>query len=269
MWEEPFRELSDLAGRQEGLITTAQATRSGITTEMLDHCKRTGLIVELDWNVYQLASSQLGPRYAYPFAAWLGLRPELFQRERLEGEPDAVLSHESACTIHGMGSVSAPVEVFTSREEREAPRGTRIHVARLSVDDIVIRAGLPVTTPRRTILDLVRDWTEHADIARVLADAVRQDLVDLRDVYRDLVPLAAEHEFPAEGRDFVEYFAPGLSPTSLSATNVRAYAILMFPQRVAALRQTVERWLGEQGGAADEGLSVDIAAEIVGRTRQT
>jgi hypothetical protein len=269
MWEERLGELSALASRQSGLFTTAQAGRSEIATETIEHFKHAGLIAELDWDVYQLAGSQLAPRFAYPFAAWLGLRPDRFQWERLEeGMPDAVLSHESACNLHGMGSLSAPHEVFTMAAERDAPRGTRIHVGRLTADDVTSCAGIPVTTPRRTIVDLVDDWAEHADVADVLADAVRRDLVDLRTVHDDLVPLAAEHEFPADGREFVAYFAPGLSLSALSARNKRAYAILTLPEKVAALRRRVRRLLEEDGAAADEQLSEDVAAEIAARTAQ-
>jgi len=266
MWEKPFSELSSLAGRQEGLITAAQANRSNIPIEALVHFKQAALIAEIDWNVYQLASSQLGARYAYPLAAWLGLRPERFQWERLDGVPDAVLSHEAACSLHQMGTIAAPLEVFTTPEERDAPPGTRIHVEKLAADAFVIRASVPVTTPRRTIVDLVRDWTEHADVANVLADAVRQDLVDLRAVHSDLAPLAVEHEFPAEGRDFIAYFMPSLSPAALSETNKRAYAILTQPERVAELRQSVQRLLADAGAPRDEALSLDLAAEIAART---
>jgi hypothetical protein len=267
MWEERFAELSALASRQGGLFTTAQAGRSQITTETLGHFKQAGLVAELDWNVYQLAGSPLAPKYAYPFAAWLGLRPDRFQWERLEdGLPDAVLSHESACSLHGMGSLPAPLEVFTAAADRDAPRGTRIHVGRLTAGDVTACSGVPVTTPRRTIVDLVRDGADHGDIADVLADAVRRDLVDLRAVHEDLVPLAAEHEFPSEGREFVAYFAPSLSPGSLSERNRRAYAILMLPDRVAALRQRVRRLLEEEAGAADEELSLEVAAELAART---
>jgi hypothetical protein len=266
MWEEQFAELSSVAGRQDGLITTAQATRSGITEPMLDHFKETGLIVELQRGVHQLAGSALAPRYAYPLAAWLALRPERFRWERLEGEPDAVVSHESACQVHGLGSVSAPAEVVTAPEPLPGPPGTTVHVARLAADEVTTCSGVPVTTARRTIADLVRDWAEDADVARVLSDAVRHDLVDLEEVHRDLAPLAAEHGYPAAGRDFVSYFVPDLAPTSLSPRNRRAYAALVFPDRVAALRERVGPLLAAEGGAGDEELSRDVAAEIVTRT---
>jgi hypothetical protein len=66
MWEERFSELSVQAARQNGLITAAQATRPGITTETLDHLEQAVPIVELDWDVYQLATSQLAPKHALP-----------------------------------------------------------------------------------------------------------------------------------------------------------------------------------------------------------
>ncbi|GAB2448957.1 hypothetical protein [Streptosporangium sandarakinum] len=279
MWEEGFCELSVLAARQEGMITAAQAARSGIDAEILEHFKQTGLVFELDRDVYQLVSSPLGPRYAYPLAAWLSLRPEMFRWERLAGAPDAVLSHESACALHGMGSVSAPVTVFTAPEKLEASGAVKIHVSPLPEADVMVSTGVPVTTPRRTISDLVRDWAEHAEISSVLGDAVRRDLVDLRAVHRDLAPLAAEHEFPAGGREFVEYFVPDLSPGSgLSPRNIRAYAALVFPERVAETQRETIRVLRkardprgsgpEVDDIRDHDLSWELAAEMVGRTAQ-
>lgn len=268
MWEERFRDLSDTAGRQQGLITARQAARSGVTAETLDHFKRSGLLIELDWSVYQLVGSPLGPRYAYPFAAWLSLQPDLYRWERLEAGPDAVLSHESACNLHGIGSLPASLEVFTTTELRPAPRGIKIHVSPLAVADTTISMDIPVTTPGRTIVDLVRDWTDHEAIGRVITDAVQRDQVDLLAVHDDLVPLAAEHGFPAGSRQLIEYFAPDLSPASLSVRNLRAYARLVFPDRVSELRRRLVPLLDDEGGARYERLSLDVAAEIVARTER-
>lgn len=278
MWEREFSKLSTVMARQQGVITTAQANRLGISTEVLGNFKASGLVVELEHEVYQLHSDPVGPRYAYPFAAWLALRPELFGWERAGGERDAVVSHESACQLHGMGAMRAPLMMFTMPETCQAPPATIIYVSQLSAEDVTTCVGIPVTTPRRTVSDLVRDWTEHGDISRVLTDAAHRDLVDLQDVHRDLKQLAVEHEFPSDGREFVQYFAPDLTLDLLSPRNIRAYAALMFPEKVAELVPKVQRLLEDARGgdsfdvakssAQDEGFSMEIAADIVGRSVQ-
>jgi hypothetical protein len=263
MWEKSFYDLSAVAARQQGLVTAGQATRVGVADEALTRFEEAGLLMELDWQVYQLASSALGPRYAYPYAAWLAISPEAFAWERPEGAADAVLSHESACQLHGMGSVAAPFMVFTAPRALAEPRATRIHVAELGDDEVMNHGGVRVTTPRRTVVDLVRDHTEHGDMRKVLTDAVQRDVVDVADVHADLVPFADSHAFPAGGPEFVHYFLPDLMPERLSLRNLRGYAALLLPHEVAKVQEE----LPVAADAADGALSRDIAAEIVGRTR--
>jgi hypothetical protein len=277
MWEERFYELSVAAARQQGMITSAQAARVGVDEAALAGFTRACLLQELDWAVYQLASSSLGPRYAYPYAAWLAISPELFRWERPDVPPeDAVLSHESAARLHGLGAVSAPLMVFTAPDERVAPRATTIHVSPLRAEEVMVSMGVPVTTPHRTILDLIQDWTEHNEMRGVITDAVVRDLVDLRALHAEMTPLAEQFEFPIAGPEFVGYFMPDLLPERLSTRNLRAYATLVSGDRVAELYPRVAQVVvdaraafdvpgTETGRVADEELSRDIAAEIVGR----
>ncbi|MFI7536810.1 type IV toxin-antitoxin system AbiEi family antitoxin domain-containing protein [Streptosporangium sp. NPDC049376] len=266
MWEERFAELSAVAARQNGMVTAAQAARVGVDDRGLAHFAASGLLVELDWSVYQLAWSSTGPRYAYPYAAWLALLPELYRWERpRSADEDAVLSHESACRLLGLGSVASPLMIFTSPETLEAPRAVKIHLARLTPEEVTVVEGIPVTTAHRTVVDLVADWTDHGDLRRVLMDAVLKDLVDLRALHADLAPLAERHEFPGDGARFVEYFIPDLDPAALSPRNRRGHAALVHPERIAAVEPRVAHMLTEAGAVPDETLSRDIAAEIISR----
>jgi hypothetical protein len=275
MWEKDFSDLSNSAGRQHGLITSAQAARLGITDEALAHLEEAQLVKKLGWDVYQLAGSSLGPIHAYPYAAWLALSPERFRWERAaEPAADAVLSHESACGVHQMGSLPIPFVTFIAPEEHAAPRATKISVLPLTADEITTSRGIPVTTPQRTILDLIRGWADHDDVGDAITDAVRMDLVDLRALHEDMAALADEYDFPAKGPAFVDYFLPELETESLAPRNLRAYAALRYPDQVAEVRRGVARVLAEARGgldsadvfgAEDDELSWDVAAEIVSR----
>jgi predicted transcriptional regulator of viral defense system len=275
MWEKDLSDLSNSAGRQHGMITSAQATRLGVTDAALAHLEESRLVKPLDWNVYQLVGSPLGPIHAYPYAAWLAMAPDLFASERPKPAADVVLSHESACNVHGMGSLAIPFVTFTAPEERESPRATRLTVAPLTAPEITVSGGVPVTTPHRTILDLVRSYVGHDDVAEALTDAVQQDLVDLRALYDDLATLADEYGLPAKAPAFADYFLAELDAASLSPRNLRAYAALRHPDQVAQVRRGVTRVLAEARGGTgsedvlvpqDDELSWDLAADIVART---
>src|SRR5437867_3596647 len=106
VWHEHFVQLAGAAARQLGLVASKQALRLGIDQAALAELRDARLLVELDWDVYELAGSTTGPQFGYPFAAWLALAPDLFRWERPSAAvDDAVLSHESACQLHGLGAV--------------------------------------------------------------------------------------------------------------------------------------------------------------------
>jgi len=274
MLEGLYYELSVAAARQQGFVTRAQAVRLGADDAALDRFKETKLLVEVDDDVFQLASSAVAPKYAYPLAAWLALDAERFRWERPQAPADdAVLSHESAAKLHGLGRIGLPRMVFTVAEERATPRATVLHVGRLTAQDVTVIEGVPVTTPHRTILDLVRDGNEHEDIGRVLADALSKDLVDLWALHEAMAPLGAEYGYPAGGAQFVGYFLEDVDPSTLSPRNLRAYARLVDPASVAEVQRHVQDWLnaipatsgvpGDKVGA----LRDEVAAQIVGRLR--
>jgi hypothetical protein len=264
MWEQQFAEVSAAAARQHGMITQAQLARIGVDERTRTRYVEATLLDEVDWSVYQISAGAIGPRFAFPLAAWLALAPESFRWERPEGEADAVLSHESAAAAHGLGRDTGSL-FFTVPEEVEAPRGLTLRVGALQRHDVTVVEGIPATTPHRTVVDLVTSWSDHGELRRVLMDAVLKNVVDLRAIHTELAPLATRHEFPAEGKEFVEYFMPDLPPARLSPRNLRNYAMLVWPDRVASLQPRLARLLDEERRDLDPGLSWDLSAEIIGR----
>ncbi|GAA4909285.1 type IV toxin-antitoxin system AbiEi family antitoxin domain-containing protein [Streptomonospora salina] len=275
-WESSFYDLSVAAARQLGLVTRAQAERAGVEAAALDRFEETGMLWELDWSVYQLASSPTDPTPAYSYAAWLAVEPDRFASERpAEAHKGAVLSHESAARLFGLGPVSVAGFDITAPEPVEAPRAVRVHHAALAEHETAVRAGVPATAPQRTVVDLLRSGTGHDEVAAVLGDALRRDLVDLAGLHIELVPFADTCGFPAEGARFAEHFQLDrlAARSELSSRNVRALAELQAPARVTRLTASLRR-LGEGGGdgadiaavSTDPRLLRGIAAEIVGRS---
>jgi hypothetical protein len=271
MWEQSYYIVSIAASRQHGLITLPQMKHLGVDDALVDHFRSFGLIRELDWAVYQISGSSYGLRYALPYAGWLALLPNSFGWERLGTlADDVVLSHESACALLGIGSMSSTTVRFTSSKERMVPRGVRIEVSPLTPDEVMIYEGVPVATPHRVILDLVTEGASQEKISGVVTDAVLRDLVDLRMLFEDLALLAEQYGFPSRGGHFIDYFLPDVPLGPLSLRNIRAYSEIAFPDRISGVRPDIDRILatlrGEHSlGSRDVGISSEIAAEIVAR----
>jgi hypothetical protein len=261
-WEQALAEVSAVAARQSGLVAMAQAERLGVERAELDDLAQAGLLNLLDWEVYEVTGAALAPRYGYPLAAWLALAPAAFAWERPKNRTeDAAISHESACRVLGLGAPSVGGITFTAPNRLPEPRGTRVVVAQLREDEILVHEGVPVTTAHRTLLDLLRDHTDHTEVRRVLTDALRLDLVDLAALYADLVPLSAQYGFPAAGPDFARYFLSELNPGSLSIRNLRTFARMVIPDQVE--RTAVA--LAEVLPGVDRAILDDVAAELAGK----
>jgi len=261
-WERALAEVSAVAARQSGLVAMAQAERLGVDRAELDDLAQAGLLNLLEWEVYEVTGAALAPRYGYPLAAWLALSPAAFAWERPKDRTDdAVVSHESACRVLGLGAPSIGGITFTAPDRLPEPRGTRVVVAKLREDEIVVHEGVPVTTAHRTVLDLLHDHTDHTELRRVLTDALRLDLVDLAALYADLLPLSAQYRFPADGPGFARYFLSELNLGTLSVRNLRAFARLVLPDQVERTAAT----LAEALPGVDRNVLDDVAAELTGK----
>ncbi|MFC3997849.1 hypothetical protein ACFOVU_18080 [Nocardiopsis sediminis] len=266
-----FKELSDAAARQCGMVTARQAHRIGIDDAGLAVLADAGLLSRPSWSVHRVAGAGTAPVYMYRYAAWLALDEERFAWERPSAaHEDAVVSHESACQVLGITGPSSREVVFTAPAPRSAPPGIRLHTAPLRADEVEVVHGVPVTTAHRTLVDLVRDWNDLDDLRRAVSDAVRKDLVDLLRLHRDLAPLAAEYGFPDEGPRFAAHFLTRVPVAALPPRNLVGYVELTDPERVGAVRDALVASLRRAGGpgevlARDEAFGREIAALVVGR----
>lgn len=267
---EVLQKLTSLAATQSGLVTGAQADRIGLDQAELARLADRGLLFELDWDVHQLTSSPFAPRFAFPYAAWLALQPARFASERPAA--DAVLSQGSAARLHGLGAVGAPTTTFLTptKPTGRFPRAIEVNQAALPAEDVMVLGGVTVTTPHRTILDLVRSHTDHGEVRGALTDAVLRDAIDLAKMYDDLVPLAEHHEFPPEGPEFAGYFLPEVNPSTLSIRNQRAFTSVVLGDRVSETERALTAALPTvpAGDRVTEATVRALAAEIVGRTER-
>lgn len=161
-WDE---KLYQIAERQIGYFTAAQALTSGVLQVRLIQLLKRGDVERVSRGVYRLARYPLSPLGQYMEAA---LWPQV-RRPGMMG----TISHDSALALHGLSNVS-PAQVhltlpLSARVRRAIPRHLRLHYADLASGDVEEVEGVPVTTPERTIRDV------HADR---IGDALVQQAID-------------------------------------------------------------------------------------------
>ena len=140
------KEIYELAESQHGYFAMAQATAAGIRSNAVVLMARRGVLERISQGVYRIVN--------YPvFEHGQLLEASLWPLGGVRG----VISHDSALRFHELSDVS-PAKVHitiptTHRVRRAVPRYLVVHRADLSQSDVEVIEGIPVTTPRRSIID--------------------------------------------------------------------------------------------------------------------
>lgn len=153
-----------IAARQHGVITLGQFRGIGLGQTQVAYRLRVGRLHRVHRGVYAVGHPSLS-------------RDGRFLAAILATGSGAVLSHRSAAELWGLVlDADGPVDVTVPGKRRSRP-GLRLHdTTRLDRADITHSAGVPVTGPARTLLDLATTPTDD----RVLRRAVREALVQRR-----------------------------------------------------------------------------------------
>jgi very-short-patch-repair endonuclease len=154
--------IARLAARQRGVVTRAQLRAAGLSDPAIRHRHETGRLHRFTAGTY-LVGHTAAAALAHETAALLGCGP------------DALLSHQSAAALWGIEERAPAVHVTVPRSGPSRPPGVQVHRVRaLAATERRRRAGLPVTSPARTLLDLagVLD-AERLDSALERARAAR------------------------------------------------------------------------------------------------
>lgn len=208
--------VSELATRQWGLVTTAQAEAAGITRLQLARLAEAGVMERIERGIY-VTPAAVDERTPVR-AAWLSLAPSILADERL-AEPIAsgVISHTSAAALYEVGDLLDDEPEFTVSHRKQSRRGIRLHRGRLTPAEVTIRAGLPVTTPSRTVVDLLRDGHDPSHVAEIAGEILRRDLAPQQEMAAALDPLA-QRNGQESGAALLEYLLDlvGLSSTALA-----------------------------------------------------
>lgn len=166
----PDEGLYGVAERQAGYFTTAQAKEAGFSQRQLTYYVRSERFLRIRWGVYRLVLYPSTPNEDL-FVAWL------------ESGPGAVISHESALTLHELSDVlPTRVHVTIPRSaSRRHPRLT-LHTNQLGPQDVTSVAGLPVTAVSRTIADVAASGLAEELVFQAAKQAIQRGLVSTADL---------------------------------------------------------------------------------------
>jgi len=162
--------LFEVASEQQGYFTAAQANASGFGWSLLSYFAKAGRFIRIHRGLYRLRDYPSSPREEV-MAAWLAA-----------GKETAVVSHESALDLLGL-SDSIPnaihLTVPRSRSNAVALPGVRMHTTTHPVGpgETMIREGIRITAPLRTILDAAQSGTQPDQIEQAVSEAIARGLI--------------------------------------------------------------------------------------------
>ena len=157
--------LFELASEQGGYFTAAQARARGFSKALLAHHAKSGRFLRVHQGLYRLREYPSSPREDV-IAAWL-----------TTGREVTVVSHDSALDILGLSDVVPEVVHLTvprARRYRSASVGVAIHTTtrRLGKSEVVLRDGIRVTAPARSIIDAAEAGTAPEQIIAAVGQAL-------------------------------------------------------------------------------------------------
>lgn len=153
------RQLFNLATQQGGYFTAAQAKNLGYSYQAQAHHVRAGNWHRIDRGVFRLAE-------------WV---PELHDdliRWTLWSKGTAVVSHETALAVHGIGELESP-RVHLTVPLRFSTRDDAVvlHHADLPESDVAQQTGFRTTTAVRSLVDVAAQGADEDQLARAIQEA--------------------------------------------------------------------------------------------------
>jgi predicted transcriptional regulator of viral defense system len=168
------RRLYDSAHAQGGFFTTRQALAAGFKDNVHAYHVRSGNWIREGRGIYRLAQYPLPSRP--DLIIW-----QLWSRNR-QDDPQGVFSHATALTLHELSDAMPSKLDMTVppgfQRMAAIPRVLRLHRARLGERDVETIDGVRVTTPLRTLIDVIVDGALAPELqVQAVHEAIRRGLV--------------------------------------------------------------------------------------------
>jgi predicted transcriptional regulator of viral defense system len=166
------RRLLQIAGRQSGMFTAAQAREVGYSYAAQKYHADHGNWTRIDRGVFRLAEWPAGPHEdLVRWVIWSGSR--------------GVVSHESALAVHEIGEIDpARIHLTVPPGFRKSAPGLILHRTALPAQDIQHHEGVAVTTPVRALLDVAAGDLDLDHLADAIRDAIDEGKATRRDLLK-------------------------------------------------------------------------------------
>lgn len=160
--------LYEAAAAQEGLFSTTQAAEAGYSPQLLAHHVAKHWITRVRRGVYRFVHFPLCDHEDL-IAIWLW------------SERQAVFSHETALSLHGLSDVLPAKAHLTlpptwRRRRLRFPAGVVPHYADVSEEDRRWVEAVPVTSPARSVLDCADSHLSPDLLRQALEEGLGQGL---------------------------------------------------------------------------------------------
>jgi len=172
--QENARALYELAAAQGGYFTATQARQAGYAYSQQHFHVSRGNWLRVDRGLFRLRGFPPGEREDL-------IRWSFWSRNQ-KGVPQAVVSHDTALTVHDLSDVM-PAQVHLTVPKgfrKQVPLGCVLHQATLGPEDVESRTGYRVTTPLRTLLDAARSALSQEHVNSAVRGALERGLLSRR-----------------------------------------------------------------------------------------
>lgn len=174
---EAIKALNDVSAYQRGMFTSAQAKRLGVERYMLARLEKGGSVERLVRGVYRMGGAP-AVREEDVYATWLSLVPNREPGVSLSIERTPVAMGATSAWLQELGEIGPKPLEFCCGERKQTQReGIVVHKRLLNAADVAYVAGMPVTSPAQTVLDLIDGGEDLSLVAGVLRDALARGLV--------------------------------------------------------------------------------------------
>jgi predicted transcriptional regulator of viral defense system len=162
------RDLFARAAEQGGYFTAADAKNVGYSYQAQAYHVAAG-----NWH-------RVG-RGLFHLAEWVPHVHDDLRRWTVWSNGRAVVSHETALSVHGIGEFeSARVHLTVPADFTMTDAAIVRHRAHLASGDIVEHSGFRVTTPVRSLVDVAAGTADEDQLARAIAELVDSGRATLR-----------------------------------------------------------------------------------------
>lgn len=176
----------------EGIFTTAQAARCGISRDSLAKACAAGNLVRLTRGAYRSAAVASTP-WDEIAATWKLTAPAKMLHERMNRDAwDGItIGGTTAASLNGLGDFYLyPIRMYAHKRIKIGNPDVRTSIRIITWEDVDLRNGFATTKPERTLVDLALDNEELSLIRNACGDALERglDLMALRRVIETLAP---------------------------------------------------------------------------------